>query len=675
MTLLLTPPDHQSSTNQRNVTIHASIPFEKVALTVEVSGNPIRRLAVSDYIYRQYRDTVMACWDKHAPLLITLPKCTPGKEQLVLSRSCVSISSMTSTIELDIAVSWGVVNRYHDTADNRIHATTFLQTTLPNLLAQFIQNCQLDTASAVAHWQCVEDQCALRNMLHEKGGVCFVANNSILPRAGGSDDRPLVDDNVVSFVSPSTLSTDFVLPNHGLITGMLIPHGITIITGGGYHGKSTILRAISFGNYNKIPGDGREFVVTVSNSIGIRSEDGRFVSGVNISPFIDNLPDAAAIDPRNFSTTSASGSTSMAANIMEFMELSPQLFLLDEDTCASNFMIRDSRMRSMIANEPITPLIYRVNALYKQKDISSIVVIGGSGDWFDVQDTTIMMDNYRCLDMSKRARSISKTFCTGRVEFNGRGLVHQLPWPELDDDEEYRGKYSTRHLIALLLPMQRLSVSADDDGHSITFVGENLHTITSNETNNETVSIRIDLSKLEQRIATQAGALGIALAVLFCAEMVRQKSMGQSQELIILLHRFQQVQGVWSDSQGIWSDHRNRNDTDKLVEAETTSYLVAPMDELYNEADDSNSQPKMSQVEEDYQIVVRLHRTMMGGKHFIWPRMFEALAAVNRLTTARFSTAILTNPMSSSHSIVRSQSEKHFFLLSSSGHGVTHGTR
>ena len=664
MTLLLTPPDHQGSSNQRIVTIHASLPFENLALTSEVSAHPIRRLAVSDYIYRRYKDTVMSCSDKHAPLLITLPKCTPGKEQLVLSRSCVSISSMTNTVELDITVSW-IANRHHDTADNRIHATTFLQSTLPNILNQWQENCQLDTAHAIAHWQCVEDQCTLRNMLHEKGGVCFVANNSILPRAGGSDDRPLADDKVVSFISPSTLSTDFILPHHGLITGMLIPRGITVITGGGYHGKSTILRAISFGIYNKIPGDGREFVVTVTNSIGIRSEDGRFVSGVNISPFIDNLPDAAAIDPRNFSTTSASGSTSMAANIMEFMELSPQLFLLDEDTCASNFMIRDSRMRSMIANEPITPLIYRVNALYKQKDISSVVVIGGSGDWFDVQDTTIMMDNYRCLDMSKRARSISKTFCTGRVEFNGRGLVHQLPWPELEEDEEYRGKYSTRHLLALLLPMQRLSVTADDEGHSITFVGEDLPTTNNgiNDTvNNETVSIRIDLSKLEQRIATQAGALGIALVVLFCADMVRQGNMGQSQDLVSLLQRFEQVQRVWSDSQGIWCDDSSSQEKHNLFGTETIAPVVKQMD-------DRNSQQMMGQVEGDYQTIVRLHHTVMGGNHFTWPRMFEALAAINRLTTARFSTTVITNPIPSSHSIVRSQSEKHFFLLSSSSHG------
>ena len=411
----------------------------------------------------------------------------------------------------------------------------------------------------------------------------------------------------------------------------------------------------------------------MNNSIGIRSEDGRFVSGVNISPFIDNLPDAAAIDPRNFSTTSASGSTSMAANIMEFMELSPQLFLLDEDTCASNFMIRDSRMRSMIANEPITPLIYRVNALYKQKDISSIVVIGGSGDWFDVQDTTIMMDNYRCLDMSKRARSISKTFCTGRVEFNGRGLVHQLPWPELEEDEEYRDKYSTRHLIALLLPMQRLSVTADDDGHSITFVGEDLHTTNNainDSVNNETVSIRIDLSKLEQRIATQAGALGIALAVLFCADMVRQGNVGHAQELISLLQRFQQVEHVWSDSQGIWRDDGSSNEKHDLVGAgaSTAAAVGVQKDDNNSQVDDSHSQHTMGQVEADYQTVVRLHHTMMGGKHFTWPRMYEALAAVNRLTTARFSTIVKTNPTPSSHSIIRSQSEKHFFLLSSSRH-------
>ena len=144
------------------------------------------------------------------------------------------------------------------------------------------------------------------------------------------------------------------------------------------------------------------------DAVSIRAEDGRFVGGVDISAFISDLPAAAKIDPNQFATRCASGSTSMASNIIESIEIGAAAMLLDEDTCASNFLIRDSRMRSLVAHEPITPFIYRVNSLYGQLGISTIVVIGGAGDWFDVQDHTVMLDNYVMSDVSARARSISK---------------------------------------------------------------------------------------------------------------------------------------------------------------------------------------------------------------------------------------------------------------------------
>ena len=367
-----------------------------------------RRIAVCDYLYRRFIDVVVST--AAVPVVVLLPPT--GPDQFILERSCITVSTVDNgTVVIDVGVS---------SSDVR----PFILTSLPALVDRWLAASQLNTPAATLHWQCAEDQDVLRALLVERNGVAFIANGAILPRAGGNDDSALA--NAVPFEAPPTLAAEVDLPHRGRTTGMLIPRGVTVVTGGGYHGKSTLLRAIAVGTYNKVPGDGREFVVTAARSVGIRSEDGRYVSGVDVSPFIDNLPGAAGIDPRNFSTASASGSTSMAANVVEALELQPELFLLDEDTCASNFMVRDSRMRSMIANEPITPFIYRVNALFKQKGVSSVVVIGGCGDWFDVQDVTVMLDNYRCLDMSKKARSISKTFCTGRVEFNGRGLVHQV---------------------------------------------------------------------------------------------------------------------------------------------------------------------------------------------------------------------------------------------------------
>ena len=284
----------------------------------------------------------------------------------------------------------------------------------------------VSSADLAAHWRCVCDQEYIRDQLVELNALAFIGNGSILP-----DIRALNEDEIVKFLSPSTLEYTFInLPYSGRsVTGMLLRKGVTLISGGGYHGKSTLLKSIGQGKFLKRYGSGKELIVSISNSCWIRSEDGRFISSVNCSPFIQSLPLVSKLNPNEVTTTLSSGSLSMAAGVMESIELGCSLILLDEDTSASNFLIRDSRMRSLISHEPITPYIYRVNALCTELDISTIVVVGCSGDWFDVMDTTVQLDEYLCKDVTKRALSISKTFCTGRVEFNGRGLVHKLDWP------------------------------------------------------------------------------------------------------------------------------------------------------------------------------------------------------------------------------------------------------
>ncbi|MGB9780439.1 ABC-ATPase domain-containing protein [Caldanaerobacter sp.] len=260
----------------------------------------------------------------------------------------------------------------------------------------------------------VEDQDYLRNLLKKLGLVAFVADGSILPRESGVSDKPLKGKNVVPFKSPESLRVNVTLPNRGEITGMGIPQGVTLIVGGGYHGKSTLLKALERGIYNHIPGDGREFVITVEDAVKIRAEDGRRVEKVDISAFIKNLPNGE--DTTSFSTENASGSTSQAANIIEAIEIGTSLLLLDEDTSATNFMIRDARMQKLIAKdeEPITPFIDRVKQLYEQNKISTILVMGGSGDYFDVADCIIKMHNYRPFDVTEEAKKIAQEIKTER---------------------------------------------------------------------------------------------------------------------------------------------------------------------------------------------------------------------------------------------------------------------
>ena len=289
----------------------------------------------------------------------------------------------------------------------------------------------------------VEDADWLRSQLPHRGFVTFVPNGACLARRSGVDDRPLLDS--VPFQSPSSLQVEFNCPNRGQILGMGIPEGVTLIAGGGYHGKSTLLRAIELGVYNHIPGDGRELIVTDPTSVKIRAEDGRGVCGVDISPFINQLPQGRSTT--NFSTTNASGSTSQAANIIEALEAGAKLLLLDEDTSATNFMIRDRRMQSLISKdkEPITPFIDKVQQLVQGHGVSTILVMGGSGDYFDVADTVVAMDNYIPHDVTEQAKAIAQELSTGRQSEGGQDfgqITPRIPIPDSLDPS--RGKRDVR---------------------------------------------------------------------------------------------------------------------------------------------------------------------------------------------------------------------------------------
>ncbi len=275
-----------------------------------------------------------------------------------------------------------------------VHASLYFQKINKNRLKAAIELC--------------EDQQYIREQLPALGLCAFLANGSILPRQSGVSDRPMQE--AVAFQSPASMEVTLDLPNRGPVTGMGIPKGITLFVGGGYHGKSTVLQALQYGVYNHIGGDGRELVITDESAWKLRSEDGRSVTGVDISPFIRQLPGRR--DTRHFSTEDASGSTSQAANLMESMESGSTLLLIDEDTSATNFMIRDKLMQQGVApeEEPIIPFIERVRSLYEDFGISSVIVAGSSGSYFHVADTVVQMKEYVPYDITGRAKEAAAAF-------------------------------------------------------------------------------------------------------------------------------------------------------------------------------------------------------------------------------------------------------------------------
>ncbi|MBE4577062.1 isopentenyl-diphosphate delta-isomerase [Vibrio navarrensis] len=292
---------------------------------------------------------------------------------------------------------------------------------LPKFIRRATIERELDKEALIKHCQTVEDQESLREQLASHGLVAFVANGSRLPRVAGNCDLPMKE--AVEFQAPASLQVALHAPNRGFVSGLGIPKGITLIVGGGFHGKSTLLSAIERSIYNHIPGDGREYSVTDINAMKIRAEDGRCVHHLNLSNYINHLP--MGKETADFTTQDASGSTSQAAWLQESVESGVSTLLIDEDTSATNFMIRDERMQALVAkgDEPITPLVDRIGQLRDELDISTIIVMGGSGDYLDVADTVIQMHDYQAVDVTEKAKQVIALHPTQRHNESESPLV------------------------------------------------------------------------------------------------------------------------------------------------------------------------------------------------------------------------------------------------------------
>jgi len=363
--------------------------------------NPVRRVAFEDFLTRRVetalRHAVKGNRGSGGSGRIEIQRAS----QVVLPRASVVVES--NFVEARMGVGLPARGR---TVDARA-AQTMLLEELPRVVREALTPAGVDPEAAHVHVEVVEDADHLRKRLPALGLVAFVADGATLPRESGASDRPLREGGV-PFESPEEFRVTVELPNRGEVSGMGIPEGVTLVAGGGFHGKSTLLSALSLGVYDHVPGDGRELVVARADAVKIRAEDGRSVAGVDISGMIGELPGGRPTT--SFSTTNASGSTSQAANIAEAVEIGTSLLLVDEDTSATNFMIRDERMRELVRKEPISPFIDLVRPLHDSLGVSTVVVVGGVGDYLDVADHVILMEDYEPRDATNRAREVRERF-------------------------------------------------------------------------------------------------------------------------------------------------------------------------------------------------------------------------------------------------------------------------
>lgn len=313
----------------------------------------------------------------------------------------------------------------------------------------------------VRHIATLEDHRALTAAVAVNGWVSFLADGSVLPRRSGVSDEPLTGG--VALEAPDSMAATVELPHAGTVRGTVVGAGVNVIVGGGYHGKSTLLSAIERGVYPHMPGDGRELVATVSDAVKVRAADGRAVTGVDLTPFISHLP--AGRDTASFTTRNASGSTSQAASIIEAVEAGSTVLLLDEDTSATNLLIRDSRMRELVAadREPITPLVDRITALFRQRGVSTVMVMGGSGDYLDVADRVLLMDAYHLRDATEQARRVVSDQPRPLTELEDFAAPRQRV-PEPAPPRTRRGPVRTRAHGTSTLVLDREDVDISDVG-------------------------------------------------------------------------------------------------------------------------------------------------------------------------------------------------------------------
>lgn len=363
-----------------------------------------RRIALQDLLIRGFaKQMEKFCFQAKGSGksgLMSVSRC--GQE--ILERSACQMDEKNGSIVLRMEIGFPANGRTIQAGE----LIKILFEYLPVCVKKSLYYRSLDARKVQKAIELSEDQHYIRKELELRGLVAFVADGAVLPRESGVSSRPM--KNAVPFQSPKSLSVKLELPYYGTMTGMGIPKGITLIVGGGYHGKSTLLKALELGVYNHIAGDGREYVITDSTAVKIRAEDGRSIKSTDISMFINDLPNKK--NTKVFCTEDASGSTSQAANVLEAMEARAGVLLIDEDTSATNFMIRDELMQRVVHRdaEPITPFIDRMEELYTDYGISTILVAGSCGSYFHKADYILQMEQYLPKDITEFARKEAKNY-------------------------------------------------------------------------------------------------------------------------------------------------------------------------------------------------------------------------------------------------------------------------
>jgi predicted ABC-class ATPase len=473
------------------------VPARRAAFPPELWRTAVRRRALASFLARRAAEVAR---DERSL------KIDAGGQE-VLDRGSCQISD-----DGEVTLRFGLALPGRGRRIDAGYARRLLCRTAPEIAERALRHVSLDADAVREFVETVEDSDALRAALPGLGLVAFVADGAVLPRGSGVDDRPARGRGVVPFTSPEGLRVTVELPHAGPVSGMGLREGVSLIVGGGFHGKSTLLRALETGIWDHVPGDGRERVVSLPETVKLRAEDGRRVERVDVHAFVGHLPDGS--DTTDFSTDNASGSTSQAASLCEAVETGARVLLIDEDTAATNLMIRDARMQTLVAKErePLTPLVDSVRSLHREHGVSTVLVMGGSGDYLEVADRVLMMDAYRPADVTERAREIASVPTGRRAEAESfPPVVHRSPDPSsLEAESRGRRRVRSRGEDALSFGEHEVdlrSVEQIADSRQVTGIGLALELMVRRGYVDGTRTLAEALDLLDEDLAEGAWAL------------------------------------------------------------------------------------------------------------------------------------------------------------------------
>ncbi|MGN1166199.1 MAG: ABC-ATPase domain-containing protein [Lachnospiraceae bacterium] len=384
--------------------LHVEVPKKISGFPERLYDKKYKRIALQDHLTRLFEKQTQKysfqAKGSGKSGILSVTRC--GQE--ILERSACTVDEKTGNVTVRFEAGFPANGR----SINAKELIKILFDFLPECVEHSLIYQKIDKDRTENAVKLSEDQEYIRKSLKKYNLVAFVADGSILPRESGVSGKPMKD--AIPFSSPESMKVTLNLPHKGEISGMGIKRGITLIVGGGYHGKSTLLKALEMGVYPHISGDGREYVITDADAVKIRAEDGRSIKHTDISMFISDLPNRK--DTKAFYTQDASGSTSQAANVIESIEAGASAFFIDEDTSATNFMVRDELMQQVIHRdmEPITPFIERMGELFEKFGVSTVLVAGSSGAYFQVADRIIQMDRYIPKDITETAKKAALNY-------------------------------------------------------------------------------------------------------------------------------------------------------------------------------------------------------------------------------------------------------------------------